>query len=253
MEAEQRAMSRAARTRLAIRIGIIVGIAVIGLILYNVLADDDDGGDAEDVAATDTSAATTTTGGDAESGAVECPAADGSSERRTTFPAPPPTCIDPAASYSAEVATSEGTFTIELDTSADEAAVNNFVFLSRYHFYDGLDFHRVVPDFVIQGGDPVGDGSGGPGYRWTGSRPESSDAYVAGSVSMANSGSDPSTNGSQFFVALDDVSDSLSADFTRFGQVGEGMDVVEAIGALGEGDGPPTRPVTIDSVTITES
>lgn len=272
LEAEERARSRAARTRLAIRVGIIVVVAVVGLVVYNVVAGDD-GDDGEDVSAaaastttadgedaatagtaTSTPSTTSADDGDAASEAsVECPAADGSSDRRTSFPAPPPTCIDPGASYSAEVTTSEGTFTIDLDPDADDAAVNNFVYLARYHFYDGLDFHRVVPDFVIQGGDPAGDGTGGPGYQWTGGRPESSAAYTAGSVSMANSGSDPSTNGSQFFVALDDVSDRLSADFTYFGQVSEGFEVVEAIGALGEGDGPPSRPVTIDSVTITES
>ena len=183
----------------------------------------------------------------------DCPAEDGSSERQVQFTAAPPTCIDPDASYVAEVVTSEGTFSIDLDTGADEAAVNNFVFLSRYHFYDGLDFHRVATDFVIQGGDPQGDGSGGPGYEWTGGRPASPDVYQAGSVSMANSGGDPSTNGSQFFVALDDLSDRLPADYTYFGDVVEGFDVVETIGALGQGDGPPSRPVTIDSVTITQS
>ena len=183
----------------------------------------------------------------------DCPAEDGSSERQVQFTAAPPTCIDPDASYQAEVVTSEGTFTIDLLTEADEAAVNNFVFLARYHFYDGLDFHRVATDFVIQGGDPLGDGSGGPGYEWTGGRPESPDVYQAGSVSMANSGGDPATNGSQFFVALDDLAGRLPADYTYFGDVVEGFDVVEAIGALGQGDGPPSRPVTIESVTITQS
>lgn len=250
IEAETRATTKERRTKLAIRLGVIVALAVVALLLYNWLAGDDSSDDSDVAAA---GASSTTATDPVATDTVECPAEDGSSEPQTTFAAAPPTCIDPDATYQATVETSDGTFVIDLDQSADEAAVNNFVFLSRYHFYDGLDFHRVVPGFVIQGGDPAGTGSGGPGYTWTGGRPESSDAYSAGSVSMANNGSDPSTNGSQFFVAVDDISDRLSADFTYFGEVTEGFEVVEAISALGEGDGPPSRPVTIETITITQS
>jgi cyclophilin family peptidyl-prolyl cis-trans isomerase len=161
--------------------------------------------------------------------------------------------IDESTIYQVTLETDRGPILLELDPQLAPVSVNHFVVNARNGFYDGLTFHRVVPGFVIQGGDPEGTGSGGPGYEWTGGRPESSDVYTAGSVSMANSGSDPSTNGSQFFVALDDISDRLAADFTYFGDVTEGFEVAEAIGALGEGDGPPTRPVTIETITITQS
>ena len=259
-QARLAAEHQAATRRRRIRTGLLVGGAVVlilAILLVVSLVSGDDGGDGEDVAA----GATTTVAGDATAtsaggpsttvapGTAACPAADGSSARRTSFDGPPPTCIDPGTIYAATVVTSEGTFVMDLDPSLDEASVNNFVFLAGYHFFDGLNFHRVAPGFVIQGGDPSGDGSGGPGYTFTGGTPESSDVYTAGSVSMANSAG-PSTNGSQWFVALDDISGRLQPNYSYFGNVVEGMDVVEAIGALGEGDGPPSREVTIEEITV---
>ena len=263
LAAEHQAATRHRR----IRTGLLVGGAVVlilAVLLIVSLVSSDDGDDGEDVAAgaTTTLLGSTTVTGNATAtsaagasttaagqGTAACPAADGSSERQTSFDGPPPNCIDPGTTYAATVVTSEGTFVMDLDPSLDEASVNNFVFLAGYHFFDGLNFHRVVPGFVIQGGDPSGDGSGGPGYTFTGGTPESSDVYTAGSVSMANS-SGPSTNGSQWFVALDDISDQLQPNYSYFGNVVEGMDVVEAIGALGEGDGPPSREVTIEEITV---
>src|SRR5690606_14561987 len=95
-----------------------------------------------------------------------CPAADGSSERRTSFDAPPPMCIDPEKTYTAEMVTSMGDLTILLDPGLAPKTVNSFVFLSRYHYYDGIIFHRIIKDFVCQGGDPTGTGRGGPGYKF---------------------------------------------------------------------------------------
>src|SRR5436853_5066977 len=106
-------------------------------------------------------------------------------------------CIDPDKRYIAEMATTKGTMTIELDPKRAPKTVNNFVFLSRYHFYDGVSFHRIIPGFVVQGGDPLGTGAGDPGYKFADELPKAGD-YQVGSFAMANSG--PNTNGSQFLV-----------------------------------------------------
>ncbi|HWC11282.1 MAG TPA: peptidylprolyl isomerase [Acidimicrobiales bacterium] len=182
-----------------------------------------------------------------------CPKADGSSPRTTRFGAPPPPCIDTARTYVAEMVTSKGNITIALDAKRAPTTVNNFVVLARYHFYDGLTFHRVVPNFVIQGGDPPGTGGGGPGYTFPDELPEAGQ-YKVGSVAMANSG--PDTNGSQFFIVSGDTGADLEPKYSLFGEVTAGLDVVEAIEALGNPDdraGRPREIVTIESVTIEES
>ena len=96
----------------------------------------------------------------------EIPAADGSSPQTQRFDGPPPVIIDPEKRYTAEVVTSKGTMTIALDPLAAPKTVNNFVFLARWHYYDGIVFHRIIPGFMLQGGDPEGSGRGGPGYRF---------------------------------------------------------------------------------------
>jgi cyclophilin family peptidyl-prolyl cis-trans isomerase len=171
-----------------------------------------------------------------------------------SYPAPPPMTIDPATSYTATLETSCGEIVIALDAEAAPATVNNFVFLAREGFYDGLTFHRVVTGFVIQGGDPEGDGRGGPGYEFPDELPD--DGYPAGSVAMANSG--PDTNGSQFFIVTGDA--PLPNAYSKFGRVIEGLEVARAIEAFADpsadpGDPSaqiPASPVYIHSVTITE-
>lgn len=183
--------------------------------------------------------------------AADCPPEGGAAERTTSFDAPPPMCIDPSATYLAEVATSVGDFTIELDPSQAPLAVNNFVFLARHGFYDGVAFHRIIPGFVVQGGDATGDppGTGDPGYRFADELPDTVDAYQPGAVAMANSG--PDTNGSQFFVVLE--SGGFDPLYTVFGEVTDGFDTTVAdIAATGTLDGTPTEETTIESVTITE-
>ena len=128
---------------------------------------------------------------------IECPKPDGSSERRTSFPAEPPMCIDPSKHYTATMETSKGEIVIALDALAAPKTVNSFVFLARYHYYDGLNFHRIIPGFVLQGGCPEGTGRGGPGYRFADELPAPG-RYELGSLAMANAG--PDTNGSQFFI-----------------------------------------------------
>src|ERR1700737_1795210 len=139
---------------------------------------------------------------------------------------PPPMVIDAARSYSATVRTSKGDFTLALDVKAAPVPVNNFLPLAQNHFYDGLNFHRVVPGFVVQGGDPDGNGTGGPGYKLP---DETNPApWVKGSLGMASSAA--GVNGSQFFVLLGDApSLSHSGVYNHFGALPSGADVVTAI------------------------
>jgi cyclophilin family peptidyl-prolyl cis-trans isomerase len=140
------------------------------------------------------------------------------------YDAPPPITTDPDKKYTAVVTTPHGEFKISLLTDVAPITVNNFVFLAREGFYDGTTFHRVIPGFVAQGGDPTGTGRGGPGYRF---QDELSDTpFVEGIVGMANAG--PHTNGSQFYLMIGDAP-HLTGRYTAFGRVVEGMDVVHSI------------------------
>jgi cyclophilin family peptidyl-prolyl cis-trans isomerase len=159
-------------------------------------------------------------------------------------------CIDVTRRYSAEMVTSKGTMTIALDPVAAPKTVNNFVFLARYHYFDGIFFHRVIPGFVLQGGDPKGTGTGGPGYDFEDELPRPG-RYELGSLAMANAG--PNTNGSQFFVISGPSGVRLPPQYSLFGKVVSGLDVVAAIDALGTSSGKPKERVTIVSMTITES
>jgi cyclophilin family peptidyl-prolyl cis-trans isomerase len=144
-----------------------------------------------------------------------------------------------------------GDITFTLDPKQAPATVNNFVFLSKQGFYDGVTFHRVIPGFMIQGGDPTGTGSGGPGYSFKDELPKSGQ-YKIGSVAMANAG--PNTNGSQFFIVTGPNGVALPPLYSLFGQVTKGQDVAEAISNVPrDATDKPNTPVTIDSVTITES
>jgi cyclophilin family peptidyl-prolyl cis-trans isomerase len=181
-------------------------------------------------------------------GAAPCPKLT-DQPRVATFKAPQRKCINTKHSYHAKIETDAGTFTVALDTVRAPTTVNNFVVLARYHFYDGLTFHRVVQDFGIQGGDPEGTGRGGPGYNFA-DESLAGTSYPAGSIAMANSG--PNTNGSQFFVVTTDAGGkNLQPLYNRFGTVTAGMDVVKKIGQdAGE---PPTTIHKIIKVTIEES
>jgi len=129
----------------------------------------------------------------------------------------------------AVIQTNKGTIEIELYADKAPKTVSNFVYLAQNGFYNGLTFHRVVPGFVIQGGDPNGNGSGGPGYEFEDELVQGE--YVDGAVAMANSG--PNTNGSQFFICLGDQSKNLTKSYNLFGQVTSGLDVAKKI-AVGD-------------------
>jgi peptidyl-prolyl cis-trans isomerase B (cyclophilin B) len=171
-----------------------------------------------------------------------------------TYAAAPASTIDASAKYTATVCTSEGDITLALDPSTAPVATNNFVFLAQNGFYDGLTFHRASKDFVIQGGDPKGDGSGGPGYQVTGEVP--TDHYPIGALAAAKTSTDPAgTFGSQFFIVTGKNGATLPNDYARFGSVTKGLPVAQKIESFApsSGDGTPTKKVTIDKVTIQEN
>lgn len=180
----------------------------------------------------------------------ELPAVDGSSERQTSFNGSFDMGIDPSKRYSAEMVTSLGTLVIELDAKAAPQTVNNFVNLARYHYYDGLTFHRIIQGFMCQGGCPEGSGRGGPGYKFDDELPKPG-RYEIGSLAMANAG--PNTNGSQFFIISGASGVGLPPAYSLFGKVVKGLEIVAEMEKVQTAMGDkPVTPLTIDSVVITE-
>lgn len=151
---------------------------------------------------------------------------------------PPAHEIDDNALYEATIATDRGTIVMELDPKLAPNSVNNFVALARQGYYDGLQFHRVVPEFVVQGGCPEGTGRGGPGYKFA-DEPVKGE-YTLGAVAMANAG--PDTNGSQFFICIEDCTRKLDKAYNLFGYVTQGIELAQQVQV---GD-------KMNSVTITE-
>lgn len=167
----------------------------------------------------------------------------------------PDMVIDQNKKYTAMMKTDKGDIAIELDAKNTPKTVNNFVFLSQKGFYDGLSFHRIMKDFMIQGGDPNGDGTGDPGYKFD-DEPITKD-YLPGTLAMANSG--PNTNGSQFFIMTSDYSGGkLPKNYVIFGSVVSGMEIVKKIAEtpvetdLSGESSKPTEKVLINTIEITE-
>jgi cyclophilin family peptidyl-prolyl cis-trans isomerase len=177
------------------------------------------------------------------------PNPDGSSAQQRKFDEEPPMIIDANKRYVATMTTSHGTMVFNLDPLAAPKTVNSFVFLARYHYFDGIVFHRIIPGFVLQGGDPTGSGSGGPGYRFDDELPQAG-RYQVGSLAMANAG--PHTNGSQFFVISGPDGVALPPLYSHFGDAVTGHDVIATIDKIGSRSGAPTERVVIESVTIEE-
>ena len=231
-------------TLIVIALGLVVGIAALGGAFSSDDVDSDLAG-AESPATNDTTATTETT--------VACPPVDGSADQQQSFESAPPMCIDSNAQYSAEITTNKGTIVVELDSEKAPLAVNNFVTLARYRYFDGIECHRIIPGFMAQCGDPTATGAGGPGYTFADELPGAGE-YQIGSLAMANSG--PDTNGSQWFIITGETGVNLPPNYTLFGQVTEGLDdTLPALDAAGnpESNGvPPLEQVIIESVTITE-
>lgn len=189
--------------------------------------------------------------------AAGCPKSPATVLKKSKWSSAPAMTINAAKTYTATVKTDLGTFVIALDAKDDPITVNNFVFLAQHKFFDCVIFHRVIPGFVDQTGDPTGTGSGGPGYTIADELPakaaNAADQYPLGSVAMANTGQ-PHTGGSQWFVIAGTQGESLANSYSLFGHVTSGMSVVKKINAQGSASGvPPDVTHRMLKVTITSS
>ena len=220
---------------------------------------------------TTTTSSTTTTVKATAAVAPTCPPASGSATRVLLFTKAPPPCIPATSVWQATFKTSLGDIVVEMPAAASFKAVNNFVFLARYKFYNDLYFHRVIPGFVVQGGDPTESGTGGatgepgpmeygyPGYQFTGNtppatcktKPTEAGCYKPGDLVLANV-TGPDTDRSQFFFVLPGGQKVLNTEpiYTTFGYITQGMNVLDKIGADGSSSGTPKVKVYIQTVTV---
>jgi peptidyl-prolyl cis-trans isomerase B (cyclophilin B) len=182
----------------------------------------------------------------------ECQTVDAPDARNPDPAEAPSQPLDDSKTYTLAFDTSCGSFTITLEPELAPKTTASLVALAKAGYFDDTIFHRVVPGFVIQGGDPTQSGGGGPGYS-TVDIPPSDAAYTQGVVAMAKSAAEgPGTSGSQFFVVTGEDA-GLPPEYAIVGKVTDGMDTVMRIDALGVGDGPPSQPVVVSSVTVGES
>ncbi len=259
-EQREAALKRKKRLRSSITVGIVAALFIGAIVLISATGGKSKKSSATTPSTTAKGATTTTAPGSStttsKGGAVPtgCVSTVPPKTTKPTYKAAPALTIDTSKTYVAHMSTTCGTFDITLDAKVAPETVNSFVFLAKNHFYDGLSFHRLVKDFVIQGGDPKGDGTGGPGYALPTEPPLK--GYTQGSVAMANSG--PGTTGSQFFVTVsDNGAKSLGGPpylYSDLGNVTKGFDVIQKLMTFAPAaDGPPTRPLYIFKVTVTES
>jgi cyclophilin family peptidyl-prolyl cis-trans isomerase len=268
-EARLAAEAQRQKRRKQIRNGII-GAAVVGLVIGLVFAFS--GGNNNKTVASQSHVTTTTSAShtanarlQAQANAVAlkagCPASPTSRVNNQKYSAAPPMTIDSSKTYTADVKTTTGSFVITLDAKSAPQTVNNFVFLADKGYYHCVIFHRVVPNFMDQTGDPTGTGSGGPGYTIPDENPPKASnpaqQYPLGSVAMANTGQ-PNTGGSQFFIVAGSEGESLGNTYSLFGQVTSGMNVVDTINQQGNSKPssngvPPDVTQRIVSITISSS
>ena len=218
----ERQRRRRARTRRAVTL-VVVAAVVVGI--YFALK-------GNKTPAKTASNLSTQVAADTAAAAGGCASNPQTTLHKPSWSTPPAMTIDTAKTYKATVKTDAGSFVITLDAAHAPKTVNNFVFLAEKNFYNCITFHRVVPNFMNQTGDPTGTGSGGPGYKFADELPaKATPQYPVGSVAMANSG--PNTNGSQFFVVTETESESLAPNYTLFGNVTSGISVAQKINADG--------------------
>jgi len=232
-------------SRLLILLALVLGLAACG-------GGDEEGAEATTEAATTEAATTEAATTEESSASEECETVEAPEAKADGGQQPPAGPLEATKTYDLVVETNCGSFTIRLDLETAPKTAASLVSLAENGFFDGTTFHRVVPGFVIQGGDPTGTGTGGPGYK-TVDVPPPGTAYTEGVVAMAKAGFEPpGTSGSQFFVVTGaDV--GLPAEYAVVGRVTDGLDTVLAIDKLGVGDGPPSQPVVIEKVTVQES
>ena len=242
MQALARQRRRRAATRRTVTLVVVVGVAVG---LYAVVS----GGSSPKKAASSAAAAQLLA--DNASQKAGCPSTPSGALTKPHWAKAPPMTIDTSKTYKATVKTDLGAFVITLDAVHAPLTVNNFVFLAQHGFYNCIIFHRVIPQFMDQTGDPTGTGSGGPGYSFADELPKpATPQYPVGAVAMANSGAN--TNGSQFFVVTGSQGTSLQPNYSLFGQVTSGLSVVDKINADGTPNGVPPK-VTHRMLSVTIS
>jgi cyclophilin family peptidyl-prolyl cis-trans isomerase len=256
LEAEQKVAKRKKGYRRVITLGVVVLIVVgISWLLFG----------RNSKASTNAASSTTTTSSvssaqlqaDTASQAAGCPASPTATLPNPQFSAPPMT-IDPSKTYTATIKTDVGTIVATLDAKTAPVAVNSFVFLADKKYYNCVTFHRVIPQFMNQTGDPTGTGGGSPGFTVQGEVPATATPqYPIGALAMAKTSSAPAgTSSNQFFIVAGPEGESLPPDYALFGQVTSGQNVVDAINAQGNASDNGTPPKVIHrmlSVTVTES
>lgn len=269
-EAREAAAKRKRRFRGIRNAAITAAVVVVGIVIFNfVLSSGDDDNTASDSTSTTTPTDESTTPESttppktvpaAALAAVTCDTEKPASPPKNTDQSEPATPLDETKTYTATISTSCGDIEVDLDEKNAPDGVNNFVTLAKQGFYDGLTWHRAVKDFVIQGGDPDGNGNGGPGYSFVTELPK--DGYPLGALAWAKTGDAPAGSaGSQFFVVTADRPAALEAkqndsyQYGAFGTVTKGIEVAKKIEGFApeSGDGAPTQSVYINKVTITES
>ena len=217
---------------------LVLALALLALVAAGCGDGDDESADTTD---------TTTPAGEV----TECETVDAPEAREETREAPTEP-LDSGTTYALVFDTSCGSFTVTLDPELAPETAPSLVTLAEDGYYDDTIIHRVVPDFVIQGGDPTQSGGGGPGYQTVDAPPQDAQ-YTRGVVAMAKAPAEAAgTSGSQFFVVTG-ADAGLTPDYAIVGEVTEGLDTVDRIGALGAGDGPPSQTVLVRSVTVSES
>lgn len=258
-QARREAAEKAAKRKKGLRRGITIAIAVAVVVGVSVLLFK------PGAKSTATSTTTTTTppvpaaqqAADQASKAAGCPSSPTATLPNPQFPAPPMT-IDPSKTYTATIKTDVGTIVATLDAKNSAVAVNSFVFLANKKYYDCVTFHRVIPQFMNQTGDPTGTGGGSSGYTVQGAAPATATPqYPLGSLAMAKtSTASAGTTSNQFFIVAGSQGESLPPDYALFGQVTSGQDVVQKINADGNASNNGTPPNVIHrmlSVTVTSS
>jgi cyclophilin family peptidyl-prolyl cis-trans isomerase len=246
-------MEREAKRRKNLRRAVIVAIAAVLVIGSAALLFS-----GKSTTTTTTTTATSASTAQAKVNAIAvgagCPASTSARVNTLTWKTPPAMTIDKSKTYYAHFVTTAGSFVVKLDAATAPITVNNFVFLARHKYYNCVIFHRVIPGFVVQGGDPTGTGSGGPGYTIADELPKAgSPTYPLYSLAMANTGA-ANSGGSQFFIITGPTGEQLPATYSLFGQVISGQSVAKAINNAGSTAGvPPTVTHRMISVTISEA